>query len=498
MKTQFKNYLVLFCITCFLIVSCSTSKLFEASRTGDTGKTSKILSKNVNIDKQNKLGQTSLIIASHNGNLEVVKMLVNKGADINIKDNLDNSALMHSLLQNYPSISMFLLDNNANIDSNNDNVSPLNVAADIGNYEITKKVIEMGADIQNRTISGETPIFNALYSKDRETIDYLLSKDVKIIDRNKEGTTTLMLAVKANRFDLVKKQIEKGMSVNDITKSGLSAMHFAVQEKNYEMIEFLISHNANINSKSKDGSTPIGEATDLGDIQIVKSLLDNGANINDKCENNYTPLMISVARSDLPMLEYLLKNNVDLSVFGSDSESPLSLAVMNEDTKIIGLLFNSGYQERFISEVDFLPLKIAVAKNRPQLISMLFNNEYHYSMANNGLTEINNSMVNDSLENRYSKILQSLTLAQNELDIHKKEYNQKIAKVAGKNALRFLGEVALGVATQSVGSYNYAYGSANYETNEFNRAMANVLKDRIDFISAKITEVQQKMSGLTN
>jgi len=159
-----KLYGPILIIALLILSSCSTTKLFEASKTGNISLTDKILSKNVNLNKQNKLGETPLIIASKNGKLEIVEKLVVKGADINIKDKWGNTALMHALLQNYTLVADYLLNNHAMLSLNNDNVSPLNVAADIGSFEISKRLIEAGADVNHRTSTGETPIFNALFS----------------------------------------------------------------------------------------------------------------------------------------------------------------------------------------------------------------------------------------------------------------------------------------------------------------------------------------------
>jgi len=61
-----------------------------------------------------------LIIASKRGHIEIVRMLVEKGADINVKDKHGNTALMHACLNMQVGTAFYLIDNGADLTITND------------------------------------------------------------------------------------------------------------------------------------------------------------------------------------------------------------------------------------------------------------------------------------------------------------------------------------------------------------------------------------------
>jgi len=61
------------------------------------------------------LGKDTLIYAATFGNMEIVQLLVTKGADINVQDNIGNSALMMAARDGHESVTHHLLDNRAKV-----------------------------------------------------------------------------------------------------------------------------------------------------------------------------------------------------------------------------------------------------------------------------------------------------------------------------------------------------------------------------------------------
>jgi ankyrin repeat protein len=90
----------------FLIIKnrkVTTEDLFEASQDGNLNNVMKILdSYNFNINSQNESGWTSLMFAAALGHEDIVKYLIDKGADANIKNKDNKTASMIIEEKNFP------------------------------------------------------------------------------------------------------------------------------------------------------------------------------------------------------------------------------------------------------------------------------------------------------------------------------------------------------------------------------------------------------------
>jgi ankyrin repeat protein len=91
---------------------------------------------------------TVLMAAASKGNLEMVKLLIEKGADVEDKDKDGATVLVHATLMGNPEIVRFLIDKGADVNAQtSQGLTALMMAADQGNLEIVKFLIEKGADV---------------------------------------------------------------------------------------------------------------------------------------------------------------------------------------------------------------------------------------------------------------------------------------------------------------------------------------------------------------
>jgi len=92
------------------------------------------------------LGKDTLIYAANFGNLDIIKLLLAKGANINVQDKVGNSPLMMAARNGYETVTQFLLDNGANVNLINDGgYSALTYATEQGHENIFKQLDAKGA-----------------------------------------------------------------------------------------------------------------------------------------------------------------------------------------------------------------------------------------------------------------------------------------------------------------------------------------------------------------
>jgi len=121
-------------------------------------------------------GFTPLGLASFFGHTELVKMLLDKGANPNIAANNQFKVTpLHSAcaISNYD-IAEILIKNGANVNAKQmQNVTPLHSAAHNGQSKLVNLLIENGADINSKMENGQTPLFMATEKEFKETIELL-------------------------------------------------------------------------------------------------------------------------------------------------------------------------------------------------------------------------------------------------------------------------------------------------------------------------------------
>ena len=113
--------------------------------------------KNIDVDLSNKNGETPLMMASIDGNLPLVKILV-----LGHKAQLDHigwTPLHYACAKGHLEVAQFLIANGATVDSMSlGNTTPLMMAVQSGNEQLVKLLLDKGADLQLRNSQGLTAI----------------------------------------------------------------------------------------------------------------------------------------------------------------------------------------------------------------------------------------------------------------------------------------------------------------------------------------------------
>ena len=126
---------------------------YEAANYGDLDKVKSLLEKGADVNAADERGVTALMNAAYYGHLDIIKLLLEKGADVNAKD-----------VYGY---------------------TPLILASGGGNLKAAKLILEYGADIDARDMYGKTACMNAVYSGKEEIVQLLqkhTTNDVNSID----------------------------------------------------------------------------------------------------------------------------------------------------------------------------------------------------------------------------------------------------------------------------------------------------------------------------
>ena len=246
--------------------------LFWAFRESPDFEMVRILVENgAEIDMRDMWGNTVLMLAAGFGDLDSVKYLVSRGSDINSKDDTGGNALLGAAgmtvapfdmeAQNRDSYETvkFLTEAGSAVDDPNDNgTTPLMQASWAAHLETVKYLVSCGADIRARDINGETPLMNAAGS----------NKYRNLTEREKNQLMAIGKAMAAGArgdSDALIHEYEY-----NITNSGVD--NGKGQLELLEVVQYLVSKGVDRNVRNHDGKTAAELAEDMGNWGIAEYL----------------------------------------------------------------------------------------------------------------------------------------------------------------------------------------------------------------------------------
>lgn len=254
------------------------------------------------INRLNKLGLTALFIASDNGNIKLVRLLLKHQADPNIKINVPanvnyNQGLPHDAkttlkptnpaycvtttlhmvaIHNHVHVTAALLKAKANPNQPDEfGVYPLHIACARGHVEVARKLLDAHAnpDCTLSCFTNVTPLHLAVVGQYTKVIKLLLTKKINKHARDAFGHTPLHAT--ARRGDLYHTQIlvEAGFYVNAEGNDGATPLFFAAQEGHEAVVKYLLDSGADPDILRNDGASALFMAHKFQHVGVVNLLM---------------------------------------------------------------------------------------------------------------------------------------------------------------------------------------------------------------------------------
>jgi ankyrin repeat protein len=167
----------------------------------------------ININTTDRFGWTPLALYSARAQLPMVKLLVDRGADVNIEGK-KGSPLIWATLTGSEDIAALLLQKGANANSSLYGRTPLMYAASRGKADMVRLLIEHGADVNKNSPQGSA-LLHAVESKDFQTVEYLLEKGANPNTYSGSGRSPLVVAASDGSREIVNALLQKGANPNE-------------------------------------------------------------------------------------------------------------------------------------------------------------------------------------------------------------------------------------------------------------------------------------------
>ena len=146
-------------------------------------------------------------------------------------------------------------------------------AAEKGDLENAKSLLDAGANINVTDHQKATPLHRAARHENKDMMELLLSKGADVNHADSSGQTALMWAGNRRNWELVKWLLEKGAA----PRVGVSPLIFAIQSGQGEIVKLLIEKGVEVNPEKGGPMTPLKVARGFGHKDIERMLIEAGA-----------------------------------------------------------------------------------------------------------------------------------------------------------------------------------------------------------------------------
>ncbi|XP_018574567.1 ankyrin-3-like [Anoplophora glabripennis] len=288
------------------------------------------------------------LAVSYGDNVEIVKCLVEFGADLNATDENGCTALYLAVERCRTNTVKYLLQRGANRNiTDNEGYSALHIAARENYLDSVKLLVEAAADVNATDYYGKTALHFAV-SGDTSNLDIvkcLVENEANVIIRDSEGNTPLHLAVdedvNENNPDIVRVLAKCG-GINIRNFSGETALHLAAYN-DLDAVKVLVQEGADINILDFKNHTPLHIAVSQDSLNIVEFLLQNGAHADFKDEHGCsTALHFAALRCGLETFKFFLEREPGFNITGSDGTTVLLLAAERDLLDIFRFIIERG------------------------------------------------------------------------------------------------------------------------------------------------------------
>ncbi|XP_049986060.1 E3 ubiquitin-protein ligase MIB2 isoform X6 [Alexandromys fortis] len=256
------------------------------------------------VDTKNQ-GRTALQVAAYLGQVELVQLLLQARASVDLLDDEGNTALHYAALGNQPEATRVLLSAGCGVDARNGTRSTaLHVAVQRGFLEVVKTLCERGCDVNLPDAHADTPLHSAISAGAGASSIVEVLTEVPGIDvtaTNSQGFTLLHHASLKGHVLAVRKILARARQLVDAKKEdGFTALHLAALNDHREVAQVLIREGrCDVNVRNRKLQSPLHLAVQQAHVGLVPLLVDAGCSVNTEDEEGDTALHVALQRHQL-------------------------------------------------------------------------------------------------------------------------------------------------------------------------------------------------------
>ena len=184
---------------------------------------------------------------------------------------------------------------------------PLHFAAEAGQIDVVKYLIDTRDDVDSKNTRGETPLRFAASNGHLQVADLLIANGANVNTKDSSGYSPLSRAIWNKERDMVKLLVSKGADVNVTGEDDWTFLHYVVRNNDRELVELLLAHGAKLDVRDEDGRTALHYAAIQGYKEIVEYLFSKHVDVNVKDNKDQTPLQLAKEKEHTEIVDLMRK-----------------------------------------------------------------------------------------------------------------------------------------------------------------------------------------------
>ncbi|UPL00265.1 hypothetical protein LCI18_011199 [Fusarium solani-melongenae] len=315
----------------FIEPNLGRTPLLAATANGHEAVARHLIEAGAHVNTRDASCVTPLIVAAKDGSISLVELLLNSGADIDIKGwHHGQTALSLAAANGHTDTVKFLLQKNASTDLVDEaGRKALAWAIEEGHDDIVEILANHGVDEGSRGAD-----------KDGLTSETIFSAYPDISGGSNEDR--LEWAFKQGYISVVEEILEQAVDLEHRDETGRTPLMLAASEGHIKLVKLLLEKNVQVDSKDEEGRTPLSYAAENGHMEVVTLLLNNGADLHSEDDQEMTPLTVAALRGHDAIVSLLLEKGADANHWDGNGFSPLLHAALEGHARIVSMLLERG------------------------------------------------------------------------------------------------------------------------------------------------------------
>eukprot|EP00698_Gefionella_okellyi_P015711 TRINITY_DN444_c0_g4_i1.p1 TRINITY_DN444_c0_g4~~TRINITY_DN444_c0_g4_i1.p1 ORF type:complete len:746 (-),score=199.63 TRINITY_DN444_c0_g4_i1:74-2311(-) len=267
----------------------------------------------LNVNAKTQTGLTPLYLAASKGNAEMVRLLLDNGADRNI--------------------------------ASSTNRTPLYAAARAGHVEVVDILTlnDKSAISVKDAVEGNTPLLIASWSGHADVVKLLLQRGSGADEQDPAGLHALHKAALKDHVDVAAVLLKHSQVMAfQRTLNGHQPLSTAATANSCNVLKFLLEKGVDVNARDQWGQTALLRVAHAGHVEAATLLLDFQADSEATDEDNVTPLIAAAAGKHTALLVLLVRRGASVAHSTHGGDCALHFAAKNGDQEAVQVLLASG------------------------------------------------------------------------------------------------------------------------------------------------------------
>jgi ankyrin repeat protein len=247
----------------------------------------------------------------------------------------------------------------------------ISVASRRGQTAAVKMLLCHGISATTRNQQGETPLLIAVEETHHDTARVLLEKEPSAVElEDEDGRTALDVALASEQLDMAMCLVKEGRFS---TNEGLErALYTSIRDNMLEVVKAILDKDmSTVEVRSGHNQTPLSLAAENGHEAIVMALLEKDANVECRDSFGRIPLHLAAQNGHEAIAMALLEKGANLECTDSSGQTPLSLAAQNGHEAVTNALLKKGANLECTDDSSGTPLFLAAENGHEAVIIAL-------------------------------------------------------------------------------------------------------------------------------